>query len=376
MKLVVLGSDDRILVEGSRSNARMRRYAGLIDELHILVTCRRAGTNLRSGNLHLYPAAGRLGLARWFRLLRIGAAVCRQVRPDLISAQDPGAYGLAGYLLSRRYRIPLQVQVHTDVFSPHYARASWREWVRSWLAVFVLPRAACVRAASQRVADGIARRLGMPAWKITVLPIHTDLEEVRSARRQADTDERFRGFGFRMVSAGRFVEREKNFGLLLDVMVELVGEISRPLLVLVGDGPDRKLYEQSIHSHGLEGFVVVEPWRDDLPSFLKSFDLFVLPSNFEGFPRVCIEATAAGLPVVMTDVGSAGELFVNDVNAVVVPVGDAPAMARAIARLASDEKARRRLVRSAQEAVIRISHRSTAEYDQAYGRALEDCLRR
>jgi glycosyltransferase involved in cell wall biosynthesis len=125
----------------------------------------------------------------------------------------------------------------------------------------------------------------------------------------------------------------------------------------------------------LDTSVVLEPWRDDLPSFLKSFDLFLLPSNFEGYPRVCIEATAAGLPVVMTDVGSAGELFVDGVNAVVVPVGDRRAMRQAVLRLFSSPQERRRLARAAREVVERRPYRSMADYYHAYREAVEACVK-
>ena len=375
MKPIVLGGDASILIEGSPSQARMRQYARLFEELHFVVATPSAAGRRVAGSLYTYAATGRNAITRMFRVWSIASSVCSRVRPHVISTQDPSLFGLVGYVLSRRYRIPLQVQIHTDILSPFYRKASWKERIRYQIALFILPRATMIRAASDRVRNAMVEELGIPASKVRVLPIATDVAEIQSAARQKDTDNRFREFGFRMVSAGRFVEREKNFSLLLDVMVEIAPDVPRPLLVIVGEGPDRKLLERRIRSRGLDTSVVLEPWRDDLPSFLKSFDLFLLPSNFEGYPRVCIEAAAAGLPVVMTDVGSAGELFVDGVNAVVVPVGDRRAMRQAVLRLFSSPQERRRLARAAREVVERRPYRSMADYYHAYREAVEACVK-
>jgi glycosyltransferase involved in cell wall biosynthesis len=179
-----------------------------------------------------------------------------------------------------------------------------------------------------------------------------------------------------MVSTGRFVDREKRFSLLIDVMADIRREIPRAVLVLVGDGPDRRRYEQAIKSRGLEDTVRLEPWRHDLPSFLKSFDVFLQASNYEGWGRACVEAAAAGLPVITTDVGLAGELLIDGVSALVVPVGDREALSRAVVRLYSNPQERRGLARAAGEAVDRLPFRSMNDYYRAYRGAVEACLKR
>jgi glycosyltransferase involved in cell wall biosynthesis len=376
MKALVLSGDDSILVEGTRSQARMLEYARLFDGLHIVVASHSSFGRPESGGLSSYPAAGRNALTRMLRLGRIGSAVCRTVRPDVISTQDAGGFGLVGYLLARWYRIPLQVQVHTDIISPFYRRASWREWLHHRLACFVLPRATCIRVVSKRVGDAIAERLAISRSRIRVLPIGTDVAGVRSAPRQTETDERFRDFGFRMIAAGRFVDREKDFSLLMDAMVEICGVIPRPVLVLVGDGPDRRRYERRIRSRGIGASVVLEPWREDLPSFFKSFDLFLVASRYEGWGRVCVEAAAAGLPVITTDVGLAGELLVDGVSAVVVPVGDQEAMSRAILDLYANPAKRRELVRAAQATIERVPYRTMSDYYREYVETMRACIPR
>lgn len=375
MKVVVLASDESILVPGSAAHARMAKLSALFDELHIIVACRAAHSEASLARLHTYPARGGLAWVRILRVWRRAVDVCRRVAPDVLSSETADLLGLVGHLLSRRFGIPLQVQVHTDIMSRHYRAASWKERLRYRIARFVLPRAAGVRAVSPRVSAGIIRELRIPPARVCVLPIRTNAGGLSSTKDSSRDDDRFSGFDLRLISAGRFVEREKNFRLLIDAMAEVVRDRPRALLVLAGEGPDRGRLERRIRERCLEGHVWIEGWRDDLPDFLKGFDLFLLSSNFEGWPRVCGEAIAAGLPVITTDVGLAGDLLVDGVSAIVVPVGDALAMARAILGLSRDVGRRRALAQAARQAVERLPFLREEEYSRRYLAALQGCLR-
>jgi len=374
MKVFVLAGDESILVPGSRARDRMIDYAELFDELHIVVAARRAHREEAHDTLRTYDASGRSALARYLRVWRRATAVCRAVHPDIISSENADVFGLIGYGLARRFGVPLQAQVHTDVLSPHYRTASWRERFRYLLARFVLPRASCIRAVSPRVGAAITRELGVPAEKIRVLPIWTDVDGVRSAPRHSPTDDRLGSFELRLVSAGRFVEREKNFRLLIDAMVQVTRAVPQSVLVIAGAGPDRRLLEQRIRLNRLETKVWIESWRADLPSFIKSFDLFLLASNFEGWPRVCIEAIAAGIPIVMTDVGPAGDLLIDGRTCRIVPVGNVQALSEAILALHADRDRRQSLAQAAQNALDRLPNLSKEEYLASFAGAMRACL--
>lgn len=99
---------------------------------------------------------------------------------------------------------------------------------------------------------------------------------------------------------GRFT-RQKNHGFLLEVFKKLKTENLGAKLVLVGTGPLEYEVKQNCIELGIEKDVVFAGVRDDIPAVLSAFDIFCLPSLYEGMPNTCIEAQATGLYCVMAD---------------------------------------------------------------------------
>jgi glycosyltransferase involved in cell wall biosynthesis len=113
---------------------------------------------------------------------------------------------------------------------------------------------------------------------------------------------------------------------------------------IVGGGPERPQVEAEL---GDAGELLGE--RDDVPELLASADVFALSSRSEGLPLSILEAMAAGLPVVATAVGGIPELVVDGETGLLVPPGDAQALADALRRLLGDPSLRRRFGDAARE---------------------------
>ena len=130
-------------------------------------------------------------------------------------------------------------------------------------------------------------------------------------------------------------------------MVADVGLLEDPsaLVLLVGDGPERKGLEKEAKRIGVddrlrfEGFVA----HERLPALLAHADLLVLPSLYEELGTVPLEAMQAGLPIVASETGGVPEVIEDGVNGMLVPPGDPEALARAIDRLLADRNLARRL---------------------------------
>ncbi len=128
---------------------------------------------------------------------------------------------------------------------------------------------------------------------------------------------------------------------------------SRPeaRLVLVGEGDQRESLQAQVRRLGLAERVVLTGARADVPRLLSAFDLFCMPSYFEGLCNSVLEAFAVRVPVVATRAGGLPEIVADGGTGLLVPPHDPPALASALLRLAADAPLRARLVESAHRLV-------------------------
>jgi glycosyltransferase involved in cell wall biosynthesis len=149
----------------------------------------------------------------------------------------------------------------------------------------------------------------------------------------------------------------KNHRLLLQAFAEAVQRLPDALLLLVGP-PDRlnPSYAESLKALaqelGLGQRVRFLGSRADVPDILRASDVFVLSSDYEGNPLSVLEAMAAGLPVVSTAVGGVPELVQHGATGLLVPAGDARALAEAITQLGRDADQRAAMGHAARQTAL------------------------
>jgi glycosyltransferase involved in cell wall biosynthesis len=139
-------------------------------------------------------------------------------------------------------------------------------------------------------------------------------------------------------SIGRLVW-QKGF----DLLVRALALLPSVTLVLVGDGPRRDDLEALAREWGVDDRVQIVGWSDDARRYLPAFDVFVLPSRFEGFPLVVLEAMLARLPVVATRVGSVAEAVADGETGFLVEPGDVHRLVGCVRELLRDASLRERM---------------------------------
>jgi glycosyltransferase involved in cell wall biosynthesis len=152
---------------------------------------------------------------------------------------------------------------------------------------------------------------------------------------------------FTVGAVGR-LEWQKGYDLLLRALVNAAPVTA----VLVGDGGERARLERLAIKLGVANRVVWTGWQSNPRSYLPTFDAFVLPSRFEGFPLSVLEAMLAEVPVVATDVGSVSEAVVSGQTGLLVPPENPAALADALDDLLRDADLRRRLGTSGRRLVL------------------------
>ncbi|MDP3784940.1 MAG: glycosyltransferase family 4 protein [bacterium] len=346
MKILMFSSDPRLREEarldsrqarqGSEVSKRIEKYRERLEKLDIILLDRSRGRFLR-----------------FFKGYFEARRLLKREKYDVMTAQEPEHWFLA-WLLSRKFTIPWQMQIHTDIFSPHYVHHSVMHKGRVWLAKFLIPRASCVRAVSERIKKSINRP------DAVVLPIFS----ARKGGRGVNLREKYPGYDFYILMVSRLT-KEKNIQLALSAVHELSKKYPKILLVIVGGGLLAR-YIESDENIKLEG------WQSELDGYYRSADCFLLTSNYEGYGMAAVEALQYGLPVVMTDVGVAGEIVKNGVNGLVVPAGDKELLVVALERLYEDRELRGRLSQAAKNLKIQTEE----EYLKLYVESLKSCAQR
>lgn len=134
---------------------------------------------------------------------------------------------------------------------------------------------------------------------------------------------------------GRLVP-QKNPGLFLEMAQAVLRSGLKCGFVLVGDGPLRATLSDQARTLGIQEAVRFTGVRNDVPRILRGVDLVVLTSDWEGLPNVILEALAAGVPAVATNVGGVGELLADGVTGYVVSRRDLSALVNRVIGMLSD----------------------------------------
>ena len=302
--------------------------------LHPSVVLRSMGVpNKQAQNpLHaLYRNTKRVRLLRRF---------IRRANPDLvISFLDfPNIITL---LATRGLKIPVIVSERTN---PHHVelKSVWK-----FLRRKLYPRAAALVCPTNALAAIFRQEMKMEAYSIpnpVELPatLHTECSD--SSKN-----------GLTVTAMGRLAP-EKGFDLLLEAFASIAARHSHWSLKIIGAGPLLGKLEAQADSLALQGRVnFVGAMTDPFP-VLRTADLFILSSHFEGFPNALAEAMACGLPVISFDCPTGpADIIRHGVDGLLVPPEDVPALAEAMDYLMSNRTEREKLASRAPDVLQRFS---------------------
>ena len=266
-----------------------------------------------------------------YQLLRVPRRAL--VHVHVAQAYAPEMVWLSGVLRRR----PYVAHFHLDV-EPSGPLGPIFVAYKRWVLGPVLRSAARVIVLTEAYAEFVHQRYGVAVERIVVVPNGVAEEFFRSPSERAGHDG-----PFRLLFVGRLAP-QKNVARLL----EAIAATTRPVeLAIVGDGEERALLEGLISELHLGNVRMVgSRTGDDLLTWYRWADAFVSPSDKEGMPLVILEAMAAGLAVVSTDVPGSRETIGTD--GLLTPL-DPAAMASAIDRLACDPQLAAELGRRAYE---------------------------
>jgi glycosyltransferase involved in cell wall biosynthesis len=356
------GQERRILVEAQAMRQRGHRLAFACDPRGELY--RRA----RQQNFPVTPLTfgGRRNLLAWMRLRRLLDAN----RPDILnthSSLDSWVGSLAWRSLRNR---PLLVRTR------HLSTRVKNNWPTRWL----YQNPAAIITTGQVTKELLMERLGVPARRIFSIPTGVALTEFvpqeKSRELLAQVKIPADAFIFGSVAVLR---SWKGHLYLLEAFQKLIADGVRAFLVLVGEGPYRVVIEEKIAQLGVQPWVRLAGFRDQVAPWFALMDVVVLASYAnEGVPQSLLQALAMAKPVVGTAVGGIPEVVIEGETGLLAPPRNPQELARVMARLMADPNYRRVLGRQGRELVVerfsleQMAAEIEAVYEVLYRRAGEN----
>jgi glycosyltransferase involved in cell wall biosynthesis len=334
-----------------------------------LLTTRRSSAAQNWKQDKLYIAAADLGLDCFAiserRALDPGVLskmtrVIERVWPDIVETHDSKSHFL--FFMSRLFRRRI-ASIKWICFHHGYTSTSWKVRLYQQLDRVTLRRADHVVTLCNPFAEDLKRR-GVRAPRLSVisnaLAIRPDPEPSTIALLRAslgvDASARI------ILCVGRLSREKGQDDLIAAFQRLLANQDDHSLrLVIVGDGPERRRFERMatvIGSRVIFTGQVADPW----PLF-HAASVFALPSHSEGSPLVVLEAMAARVPIIATNVGGISETLRDHESALLVPPRDPVALSAGLSALLNDRSLRQRLVAAASAHLANFS-------PQAYARRL------
>jgi len=244
--------------------------------------------------------------------------------------------------------------------------------LRAYVSAGLLDLIVCVGRCQR---DGLAA-LGLDRRALPIVPNGIDLSRF-DGRAAAGGPPRLTDppvpAGKRLVVQVANVMPDKDYATLIAAAAKLARVRPDVHFLFVGRGTDSPTMARTVRRAGLDGALTLAGHRDDVPGILAAADAFVLSSRSESFGLAVVEAMAAGLPVVVSDLPAFRELLADGREGLKVPPGDPEALAGAIARVLDDAALRKALAAAGRRRARRFGH---ARMVRRFERLLQTVCRR
>jgi glycosyltransferase involved in cell wall biosynthesis len=256
-------------------------------------------------------------------------------QPDLIHVITPEPGAVVMIRAAYDAGIPIIYQELGTPYHPPEFETYYEEFTS------VLPLCSEITALSPLLAEQCRQQL--PRFRsLSVMPIMTDESHNGHATPQRSSDDVTFGFAAR-------IEKLKGPMVLMEAFGMAFKTFPQILLKVAGDGSQRKMMEDHADSLGVGDrclYTGVYTRPEDREAFMRSLDVFVMPSFTEGTPNSIIEAMSHGKPIIASNVGGIPDM-VDAESGIVVPPGDVDALANAMLHLARNRDLRLRMGKAA-----------------------------
>lgn len=252
-----------------------------------------------------------------------------QYNPDIVITNLLRADILGRIFLGTRVKAPVISYLHTTYNHPRYRIARVFEWVTKGLARHYI-------ANSAAVSDFYVNKLGVASDKVSTVPGGVDIAAFQRASAEGIRQELGLPRDAIVITCVGNLAPNKGQASLVAAFEQVFANNPKAFLLLVGEGETRSLLEAQIEQSAAKGRIKLLGRRTDVTNILKASTIFALPTLFEGLSVALLEAMAAGLAIVTTDIPENRVICTDQHSALLVEPANTEELAAALAQLRDD----------------------------------------
>ena len=265
----------------------------------------------------------------------------KKLRIDLLYMNNQPSSNLEGIIASKMTEVPALQHSRIETTLNSFEVKAVNLWLKKMICV------------SEGVKNSFVRQ-GVDKSKCVVVYNGIAIETVPNASRQdirkmwgiSDKD-------ILIGAVGSLIKRKRIIDLIVAIAM-VVNRSEHPVkCMVIGKGPEKENLMVKVKERTLDSRIIFTGFQSDAISYINALDIFVMPSEKEGLPRVILEAMLMGKPVIASDITGPSELVVDGETGFLVPVGKTETIAGAILRLIENPILRERMGEKAKERIIR-----------------------
>lgn len=341
------------------THMRALAYSKEIEQLVMIIhTYNKRFENSKwlSDNLLIIPTNAYNKAHSLLRMFQIANKICKEKKINIIHSQEPIFTGFIAYILKKKYGLPINICLFGgNLYDPYWLKAKPHHAVFSGIGRYILKKADSIQVEASLIKESLIKN-GISSKKIHQRPmVPYNLADFSKAngeelRRKLLNNK----YNHIILFIGRMV-KEKNLINFLKAIKLVLDRYPSTLLIMIGEGIGKGEEKEKAISFAEKIKINKNiKWlghipQDMLPEYYKASDLFALFSVSEGFPRVLMEAVAAGLPIVSSRVSGSTDTIINGESGFIVEINDIKGFADKICLLLENKNLREDFSKKASE---------------------------
>ena len=385
LRTLLITREASVMTLGTPFAERVREMASFFAEVHVVVlTVAKRGKPDAPPfrllpNVYIYTTTS----SSWWRTILDARKIAKHqltfaagFRTDLIIATDAYESLIAGYLIGKKYKRPVQLHAREDFLDPSFVSQAKHNTWRLRMARHFLPKADCIRTESLYLRDKLIKAFPEVEERTEVFPRYYDLSGWKDAEPTFDVHVRYPTYRFCMLHVSRMNERSHT-DRVLNGLARIVKKYKTLGIVLIGDAKYYEMLHEHVKLLGIAEHVTFVRESDaDLTSYMKTADALIFSSEDEADEKVLLQAAVSGIPIVAVASGLAEKLFKNEGSAFLCPLDSPPCFGEKINKLLNDNALRKQLSLESFQTAFDSIDQNYDTYFESYRASIERCALR